>query len=421
MTATFNQAIMSDTLDFNSFVVSSADVDQVPGLVTLDEATNTGVFTASGGNFSANTVYTATITTAVESVDGNVLDGQYQWSFTTAEVADNTAPSVTSSDPANGATDVAINRNISVNFNEAMYVPSVNSTSFLVTDGNSEPVAGTIKVVGTTAVFTPAQDLMNSTEYTATLTTDVKDLAGNSLVAERVLTFTTGDMAAQGPAPVPLGTAGDYVILSKTAITTTGVTAITGDIALSPAALSDMTGFSETLDATGTFATSGIVDGQIRAADMSSPTPSMLTTAISDLETAFTDAAGRSNPDYTELYAGDISGQTLEPGLYKWGTGLLISTDVTLDGNANDVWILQIAGDLTVSNDVEVHLTGGAMAKNVFWQVAGKITFGTSSKVKGNYLSQTLIAFQQGAELNGRALAQTAVTLDANTITGPAQ
>lgn len=421
VTATFNQTVMADTLDTGSFVLSSADVDVVTGTVTLDPATNTGIFQTTGGDFSPSTLYTATITTAVQSGDGTALAEAYQWSFTTDEAADTIAPTVTSSDPANPSTNVAVNRNVSVSFSEAMYVPSLSSTSFVVTDGNSNAVAGTIEVIGTTAVFSPAQDLVASTEYTATVTTDVTDLAGNPLAAAFVLMFTTGEVAAQGPAPVPLGTAGDYVILSKTGISTTGVTAITGDIAVSPAAESLITGFNQSRDASNTFSTSAIVDGQIRAADMAAPTPAMLTTAISDMETAYVDAAGRSNPDATELGAGDISGRTIEPGLYKWSSGLLIATDVTLSGGANDVWIMQIAGDLTVSNGVTVHLTGGAMAKNVFWQVAGSTIFGTTSDVKGVFLSKTLIDVQNEAVLNGRALAQTAVTLDANMITEPAQ
>ena len=137
------------------------------------------------------------------------------------------------------------------------------------------------------------------------------------------------------------------------------------------------------------------------------------------METAFTDAAGRTSPDFTELGAGDISGMTLAPGLYKWGTGVLITSGVTLSGGANDVWIFQIAGDLTVSNSAIVTLSGGAQAKNIFWQVSGQATLGTAADFKGIILSQTLISLNTGAVMNGRALAQTAVTLNANTITKP--
>jgi hypothetical protein len=135
------------------------------------------------------------------------------------------------------------------------------------------------------------------------------------------------------------------------------------------------------------------------------------------METAYTDAAGRTSPDYTELYTGDVTGQTLTPGLYKWSTGVLISAGgVTISGSASDVWIFQIAGDLTVANDAIVTLSGGAKASNIFWQVAGQVTLGTTAAMKGIILCQTLIAMNTGAMLDGKALAQAAVTLQGNTV-----
>jgi len=138
------------------------------------------------------------------------------------------------------------------------------------------------------------------------------------------------------------------------------------------------------------------------------------------MQLAYTDAAGRTVPaPVTELGAGEIGGLTLVPGLYKWGTGVSISTGVTLAGGANDVWIFQIGQDLTVANGTIVTLSGGALAKNIFWQVAGKATLGTTSDFKGTILSQTLISLNTNAVLNGRALAQTEVTLNQNAVTRP--
>jgi hypothetical protein len=160
------------------------------------------------------------------------------------------------------------------------------------------------------------------------------------------------------------------------------------------------------------------VNGKIYAADYAPPTPVNMTTAISNMETAFTDAAGRTLPDFTELGAGDISGMTLVPGLYKWGTGLLVTNaGVTLAGGANDVWIFQIAGDLTVNSDAIIHLSGGAQARNIFWQVSGQATLDTATDFSGIILSQNLISMNTRAKLTGRALAQTAVTLIASTVT----
>jgi hypothetical protein len=143
------------------------------------------------------------------------------------------------------------------------------------------------------------------------------------------------------PLAVNLGTAGDYAILAKSGISTVPTSAITGNLGLSPAAATYITGFSLTADATNAFATSPQVTGKVLASNYAAPTPSNLTTAIGDMQIAFTDAAGRA-PNVTELGAGNIGGMTLTPGVYKWGTGLLIPTDVTLAGTATDVWIFQI-------------------------------------------------------------------------------
>jgi hypothetical protein len=174
------------------------------------------------------------------------------------------------------------------------------------------------------------------------------------------------------------------------------------------------------MDASNTFSTSTLTGAnKVYAADYTPPTPTNLTTAVSNMETAYTDAAGRTNPTATELGAGDISGMTITAGLYKWGTGVLINGGVTLSGGANDVWIFQIAGDLSVGSGTIVTLSGGAQARNVFWQVAGQTTLEPTVAFSGIILCQTLIEMKTGATLKGRALAQTAVTLQSNALTQP--
>jgi hypothetical protein len=224
--------------------------------------------------------------------------------------------------------------------------------------------------------------------------------------------------ASAAQLPVNLGTSGNFVILAKSGISTTGTTLITGDIGVSPIGATGLTGFSQTMDISNQFSTSTHVVGKLYAADYSVPTPSKMSTAISDMETAYTDAAGRALPDHVGLGGGDISAMTLSPGLYKWSTGVLINDGVTLDcgGNSNAVFIFQIAQDLTVGSGAVVTLTGGCQPSNIFWQVAGQATLGTTSIFNGNILSQTLIAMNTKATLNGRALAQTAVTLIDNNI-----
>jgi len=225
--------------------------------------------------------------------------------------------------------------------------------------------------------------------------------------------------AGRGPAAVNLGSAGNFVILAKSGVSTVPASAITGDIGLSPAAESFVTGFSLTSDATNQFSTSPQVTGRVYAADKAVPTPSNLTTAVSDMQTAYTDAAGRA-ADYTELGAGNIGGLNLGPATYKWGTGVLIPTSVTLTGGPNDVWIFQVAQNITVASGVKIILAGGALPKNIFWQSFGAVTLGTTAHFEGVVLSQTSITLATGASANGRLLAQTAVSLDANAVTQPA-
>lgn len=244
----------------------------------------------------------------------------------------------------------------------------------------------------------------------------MKNIHSLLLAAASIAVLATGAYAAE--APVNLGTAGNFAILSKAGISTTGETAIVGNIGVSPIDSTAITGFSLTLDATETFATSPLVTGKVYASDYAPPTPSNMTTTIGDLEIAYADAAGRTSGDaITELGAGDISGMTLAPGLYQWGTGLLINGDVTLAGPSDGVWIFQVAQDLTVAEGAAIILSGGAQARRIFWQVAGEANLGTTSHFEGVILSKTAIHLNTGASINGSLLAQTAVTLDASTVT----
>jgi hypothetical protein len=189
---------------------------------------------------------------------------------------------------------------------------------------------------------------------------------------------------------------------------------------VSPAAATYITGFTLIASPSNVYSTSTQVTGQVFAADYASPTPSNLTTAIGDMQLAYTNAAGRP-ANVTGLGAGNIGGMTLGPGVYEWGSALLIPTSITLSGSATDVWIFQIAQNLTLSNATNITLTGGAVPANVFWQVAGLVNVGTTAHFEGIILTQTSISLGTGASVNGRLLAQTAVTLDNNSVVQPAQ
>lgn len=217
-------------------------------------------------------------------------------------------------------------------------------------------------------------------------------------------------------APVKLGSAGTFALLSKTGITNVYASVINGDVGASPI----------------TGAAIGLTCGELAAGilytvDAAGPLPcsvtaaTLLTSAVSDMEAAYTDAAGRVLPDFTELGSGEIGGKTLVPGLYKWGTDVKISTDVTLAGGPTDVWIFQVSGGINQASATRVTLVGGAQAKNVFWQAAGAVSIGTTAHFEGVVLAKTMVAVKTGASVNGRLLAQTAVTLQKNSVTQPAQ
>lgn len=218
--------------------------------------------------------------------------------------------------------------------------------------------------------------------------------------------------------PVNLGTAGNYAILAQTGISTVPNSVIIGDIAVSPISAAAITGFTLAKDATNVFSNSTQITGKAYAPDYGSPTPSNLTTAVGDMGTAYTDAAGRA-PNYTELYTGDLSGQTLTPGVYKWGTGVLINSDVTLNGGPNDVFIFQIAKGITQAAGTRITLSGGAQAKNIFWQSCETVAIGTGSHFEGIVMGATNISLGTNASINGRLLAQTAVTLIMSTVVAP--
>lgn len=411
ITATFSVAMNPATINGATFTLLNGTT-AIAGVVTSIGSTAT--FKPSAA-LEANKLYKATITMGARNMAGDSLLTSHIFSFTTAAVADVTPPLASSTDPANAATGVARNKTVAVTFSEAMDPLTITASTFTLKKGATS-VSGAVTYLGMIASFRPTNTLDAAATYTATITTDAKDVAGNAIVANKVWSFTTsGSLSTL--AVVDLGAAGNYLILAKTAITNISTSALTGDLGLSPAATSYITGLSIT-NATG-YATSAQVTGKLYAADMADPTPINLTTAVSNMITAYNDAAGRPSPDFLELGTGNIGGKTLTPGLYKWTNTVTMPSNVTISGGANDVWIFQIAGNLSMSSAVNITLIGGAQAKNIFWQVAGEATFGTTSHFEGIVLSMTGITLQTGASMNGRALAQTAVILDANTFVKP--
>jgi hypothetical protein len=223
---------------------------------------------------------------------------------------------------------------------------------------------------------------------------------------------------------VDLGTAGNYVILAKTGVATVPPSVVTGNVGVSPEARVALTGWDLVSEPTDTYFTSAqvVAPGKLYAADNVGGTTSVdLTTAVANMETAYTDAAGRTatSAATTDLGAGTLTSLTLAAGVYQWGSAVNIPTDLTLNGSSTDVWIFKIAGTLDMAAAKNIVLTGGALPENIFWQVSEAVTVGANTHFEGVILGQTTITFGNLSSVNGRLLAQTAVTLGATKVTVP--
>ena len=382
-----------------------------------------------GGGESSSPVFTA-------APDVTVAPGA-------AGIAGGTAtdPTVKSTSPMNGATNVPTSHNavtgtlVTAIFSQAMDPATINSSpagtllTFTLKETSGANVPGTVALNAgnTVATFTPTASALNTnTSYTATVTTGAKNAGGTAMVNPVAWSFTTRADASSGQAPVDLGTAGNYAILAKTGVSTVPSSVVTGNVGVSPAARTYLTGWSETAapDASDTYSTSAqvVAPFKLYAADYAVPTPANLTTAVGNMETAYTDAAGRTatSAATTNVGAGTLTSLTLTSGVYEWGSAVTIPTNLTLNGSATDVWIFKVAGTLNMAAAKNVILTGGALPKNVFWQVSGAVTIGANTHFEGIILGQTGITFGNLASVNGRLLAQTAVVLDATTVTQPA-
>jgi len=334
--------------------------------------------------------------TAAVTLDNNVVN------VAVASVSvDTTAPFVSSATPWNGATAVAIGSTVTARFSEAMSASSITPATFTLMQG-ATAVSGAVSYAAGAAMFTPALNLSPRTLYTATITTGAADLAGNHLASNVAWSFSTADGVVVVPIQ-PVSSLGTFEILAGSTVTNTGATSVTGDLGVSPGTA--VTGFPP-----------GILTGTLHAGDPTAAQAQLALTA------AYNDAAGRSVGAIG--VAGNLGGRTLAPGVYKSTSSLEISSgDLTLDakGNADAVFIFEMASTLTTTTGRKVILAGGARAANIIWQVGSSATLGTSSVFKGNILAMASITVTTGASVEGRLMARTgAVTLDSNVILIPA-
>jgi hypothetical protein len=216
---------------------------------------------------------------------------------------------------------------------------------------------------------------------------------------------------------VELGSAKNYVILTKAGISTATASDITGNIGVSPIAATAITGFSLILDSGGQYSESSQITGQAHAASYGGSVENALTTAVSDMELAYTDAVGRAPTESTNTFIGDaIGGEILTPGIYKFEGDITYTGTVTFTGDASSIFIMQTPGSLMPAAGSEVILDGGVLAKNIFWQVAGQVKVGEGSLMKGIILVKTDALFMTGSSLQGHVLAQTACNIQSTTI-----
>jgi hypothetical protein len=453
ITATFSKAMLDTTINTITFTLAQG-ATPVPGTVGYIAGSNTARFVPNSP-LTTNTLYTATITTGATDLAGNHLASNYVWTFTTG-TALTTPPTVLSTNPVSNAPGVCTNA-INATFSTAMDPATINTATFLVTTAGL-PITGTVSldITGTIATFTPVPNLLPSTTYTATITTGVTDVAGNALAVADIWSFTTGTALACASVVPPslLGAAAPFGAFGGGAgITNQGInTVINGSIGTTGASTL-VTGFHDHLVTylppagciyTETPLNIGNVTGGIYTA---TPPPTVTcpnegTGPAATPGTTFyvaTQAAAAALAEYNILAglpggpdpgAGQLGGLTLAPGTYTSaaGTFLLTGSDLTLDaqGNANAVWVFQMASSLTVGAagaPRNIILINGAQPKNVFWQVGSAATINAAGggTMVGTIIAQAGVVVSTAGNaavvtINGRAIGLNASVTLVNTV-----
>jgi len=454
LSATFSEPMNAATINSATFTLAGPGATVVTGQVAYASVGNTATFTPTA-NLTANTVYTATITTGATDLAGNALAVNYVWTFTTGATLDTVKPIIVSTIPANAAINVALNQVVSATFSKAMNPLTITTATFLLTGPGAAQIAGTVSYdpINFIATFTPSALLTASSIYTATITTGATDLAGNSLGtggAPNPWSFTTGTLTGQSP--INLGSAALFGSFGGNAgMTNQGIfTVINGNIGTTGVS-TIITGFHDNTPGcvyTETPLNMGLVNGTI---DTAPPPP---TVACPNEGTAVTAAAAaKAAADTLSAYnqlaaipggldvstcpgcggglAGELGNRTLAPGVYKSAPGTydISQGDLTLDaqGNPNAVWVFQMASTLTVGTPTfhrSVLLVNGAQAKNVYWQVGTAATINGilgGGTMTGTIISQTGISVSTTGvvaitTVNGRLLVLTGPVTVVNTV-----
>lgn len=441
--ATFSTAMDAATINTTTFTVTGPGTTSVAGVVTYSGTT--AVFNPTT-DLDSTVLYTATITTGAKNVARTPMAANHVWTFTTGSATDNTAPTVLSTNPAdnNTTTGVSSSQNITAIFSEALDPTTVTGTTFKVTGPGTTPVDGNVSYVGTTATFNPTSNLAASTLYTATLTTGITDIAGNPLAVNHVWTFTTGSgiIAANPTAPV-LGEAGRFVLLARALISTTGTTAISnGDIGITPAARTFITGFTPSgaagdyTELTGStwagMASTSYAPEDANPAPFPKPlayaaphaeyatTSAMLTQSSTDWGVAATFLAGVNPGAANQVCPTELGTLVLTRGVYQNAANINITAGplhLDAQGDPTSIFIFNITGTLTTGAVGNIILDNGALAKNVYWRTTGVTTIASNTIFYGSIFSDANINLLNGADVTGSLFSETQVNLIGNTIT----
>jgi hypothetical protein len=473
ISATFSEDMDPASINGATFKLTGPGATAVVGNVTYAANSRTALFAPSiPATLAANTTFTGTIDGA-RDLAGNSLAASYVWRFGTAAAPDTVAPTVISTNPTAGASGLCSNQQVNVTFSEAMDPTTIDNSSLIVQRSGpplQPALPGVVSYDAAARVASfAATPALGGGDFTVTVTTAVRDLAGNPLAANKVIVFSS--LNSPCPTAPALGAAATFGAFGgSSTITNDGLlTVVRGNLGVN-AASTKITGFR---DAGGRVYTTtndnnGLVDGVIytltappgsvageevrRAgndalAAFNSISPAIITNGkdVSDLAQCSSCGGAGGGKD-------ELAGRTLPPGVYLsatgtydiGGAGRLGGSELTLDasGDANAVWIFQTAagsgklnvgltGPATPAVPVKVLLINGAQAKNVFWYAPAGAVIGTGSTMTGTILSDAGITISTTGgspptavptTINGRVLSLTAgVTMTNTLINTPAQ
>ena len=212
---------------------------------------------------------------------------------------------------------------------------------------------------------------------------------------------------------IDLGIAESFAVLAYTSISSAPSSNIAGKVGLKPGVRS-LIGMNPSIEVMG-----GALE--VYAGDDVGDSATYLSLAREDLISAYREALTRqADKDKMEAYDGKPGGKVLPAGIYKWSNGVSVNSDMTLKGSESDIFIFQVTGNLNIAPDAKITMSGGAQAKNVFWQVSGRVNLDTQSLVPGTIISQLTFEMKNLAQLNGRAFVKNGkLILSKNTISIP--